>query len=72
MNGLVNERFNNSILDVRTVCGTDGDSDHFLVATSEVKKKTRNKERRRHGRRFDITNLNNPAIVETQGMNGMS
>lgn len=46
--GLVNERFNNSILDVRTVRGTDGDSDHFLVPTSEVKKKTRNKERRRH------------------------
>ncbi|KAL4084963.1 hypothetical protein QTP88_027822 [Uroleucon formosanum] len=64
---LVNEGFNNSILDVRTVRGADSDSDHFLVAGRLRVKLKRRQETKREGAmgRFDITNLNNSAIVET-------
>jgi len=63
---LVNARFSNSILGLRTIRGADSDSDHFLVAGRlRVKLKRRQdiKGRRATGR-FDIINLNNPAVVE--------
>lgn len=58
---LVNERFNNSILDVRTVREADSDSDHFLVAGRLRVKLKRRQETKREGAMggFDITNLNN-------------
>ncbi|XP_025423466.1 craniofacial development protein 2-like [Sipha flava] len=63
---LVNERFNNSIMDVKTVRGADSDSDHFLVAGRLRVKLKRRQEIRRGGatRRYDIANLNYPVVVE--------
>ncbi|XP_029344207.1 uncharacterized protein LOC115033855 [Acyrthosiphon pisum] len=63
---LVNERFNNSIMDVKTVRGADSDSDHFLVAGRLRVKLKRRQELRRGGAtgRFDIANLNYPVVVE--------
>lgn len=62
----VNERFNNSILDVRTVHGADSDSDHFLVAGRLRVKLKKRQEIKGGGAtgQFDIINLNNPAVVE--------
>jgi len=62
---LVNERFNNSILDVRTVRGADSISDHFLMA-GRLRVKLKRQEIKREGVMgwFDITNLNNPEVVE--------
>lgn len=63
---LVNERFNNSIMDVKTIRGADSDSDHFLVAGRLRVKLKRRQEIRREGAtgRFDIANLNYPVVVE--------
>jgi len=61
---LVNERFNNSILDVRTVRGAD--SDVFLVAGRLRVKLKRRQETKSKGAmgRFDIMSLSNSAVVE--------
>lgn len=63
---LVNARFNNSILDLRTVRGANSDSDHFLVAGRlRVKLKRRQETKRGEATgQFDITNINNPVVVE--------
>lgn len=61
---LVNARFNNSILDVKTARRADSDSDHFLVA-GRLRVKLKRRQETKKGEatgRFDIMDLNNPAI----------